>query len=77
MLITCLLQKDQIFEWDDNCETSFQALKRRLTTAPILTILDNSSGLVVHSNASLNGLGYVFMQYSKVVAYEYRQLKPY
>ncbi|XP_027922704.1 uncharacterized protein LOC114180589 [Vigna unguiculata] len=35
-----LTQKDQPFTWTDKCEESFQELKRRLTSAPILVIPD-------------------------------------
>ena len=34
--LTALTKKDRKFEWTDKCERSFQELKRRLTSAPIL-----------------------------------------
>ena len=73
--MTRLLQKDQKFEWNGHCEASFQELKRRLTTAPILTIPDSTGVFVVYSDASLKGLGCVLMQHGRVVAYASRQLK--
>ena len=36
--LTRLLRKDHKFEWIDECEASFQELKQRLVTAPILII---------------------------------------
>jgi len=36
--LTNLLKKTMTFEWSDMCEEAFQELKRRLTTAPILTL---------------------------------------
>src|SRR5659263_165402 len=36
--LTRLTKKDIQFVWCDKCEESFQELKRRLTTAPVLTI---------------------------------------
>jgi hypothetical protein len=33
-----LLKKDKKFEWTSACEASFQKLKKRLTTTPILVI---------------------------------------
>lgn len=33
-------QKKVKFHWPDECEKSFSELKTRLTTTPILTILD-------------------------------------
>ena len=38
--MTQLLKKDRKFEWTDKCEESFQQLKSRLTTAPILIMPD-------------------------------------
>ena len=56
---------------------SFQVLKERLTTAPVLTLPNSSESYDVYSDASKNGLGCVLMQYRKVIAYASRQLKPY
>ncbi|XP_052734270.1 uncharacterized protein LOC128196752 [Vigna angularis] len=38
--LTQLTRKDQPFVWTDRCETNFQELKRRLTSAPVLVIPD-------------------------------------
>ena len=65
------------FEWTEECERSFQELKSRLTSTPILIIPTNTSGFVVFSDASRKGLGCVLMQNGKVVAYALRQLKTY
>ena len=70
--LTRLNQKKVKFEWSDDCECSFQELKERLVTAPILTIPSISGGLVVYSNASRQGLGCVLMQHGRVVAYASR-----
>ena len=45
----------------DDSEQSFQELKRRLTSAPILTIPSGSEGFVVYTDASRKGLGCVLM----------------
>ena len=37
-----LLEKGNTFKWTPERETSFQVLKKRLTTAPILTMPDLS-----------------------------------
>jgi len=37
-------------------------------------VLDESEGLVIQSDASRGGLGYVLMQRGKVIAYASRQL---
>uniref|UniRef100_A0A2N9I1S3 RNA-directed DNA polymerase n=1 Tax=Fagus sylvatica TaxID=28930 RepID=A0A2N9I1S3_FAGSY len=77
MPLTRLTQKGVKFEWSEECEQSFQELKRRLVSAPILTIPDGSGGLIIYSDASKKGLGCVLMQHGRVVAYASRQLKPY
>jgi hypothetical protein len=35
-----LLEKGKTFEWTPRCEASFQELKKRLTTTPVLTMPD-------------------------------------
>jgi hypothetical protein len=54
---------------------SFQELKRRLTTAPMLTLPVIKKDFVVYCDASRQGLGCVLMQEGKVVAYASSQLK--
>nr|KYP33904.1 Retrovirus-related Pol polyprotein from transposon 17.6 [Cajanus cajan] len=73
--LTRLTKKDQPFVWDSRCEESFQELKRRLTCAPVLLLLDPSKTFKVFCDASKLGLGGVLMQEGKVVAYASRQLK--
>ncbi|KAL5575189.1 hypothetical protein UlMin_016888 [Ulmus minor] len=75
--LTQLTRKNVKFQWSDEREQSFQELKKRLITAPILTIPDGNEGMVVYSDASKMGLGCVLMQHGKVIAYASRQLKDY
>ena len=75
--MTRLTQKGVKFEWDDRCEQSFQQLKERLVTAPVLALPTSGEEYVVYSDASIQGLGCVLMQGGKVIAYASRQLKPY
>ncbi|KAL5542991.1 hypothetical protein UlMin_010701 [Ulmus minor] len=44
--LTQLTRKNVKFQWSDERERSFQELKKRLITAPILTILDGNEGMV-------------------------------
>jgi len=67
--LTQLLRKDHKFDWTANCEASFQELKQRLVTAPILVIPEGNDGYVIYSDASHQGLGCVLMQHGRVVAY--------
>jgi hypothetical protein len=75
--ITELLKKEKKFNWSESYEKSFQELKRRLTTAPVLTLPDIQRDFVVYCDASRQGLGCVLMQDGKVVVYASRQLKPH
>ena len=61
--------------WSETCEKSFQELKIRLTTTPVLIISERGLGYLVYCDASREGLGCVLMQGGKVVAYGSRQLK--
>ena len=74
--MTRLLQKNIKFEWSEKCQISFKKLKVFLTEASVLTQSSYGKEYVIFSDASLNGLGCVLMQASKVVAYASRQLKP-
>jgi hypothetical protein len=59
--MTRLTRKETKWEWTDECEQSFQELKKRLTTAPVLTLPSGTEGFVVYSDASGKGLGCVLM----------------
>ena len=73
--MTRLTRKEVKFDWDDRCEEALQELKRRLTIAHILIVLDRGQGYIVYCDASRAGLGCVLMQSERVVAYSSRQLK--
>ncbi|KAG8493037.1 hypothetical protein CXB51_010357 [Gossypium anomalum] len=66
--ITRLLRKDVKFEWTEECQQSFEELKKLLIEAPVLVQPESGKEFVVYSDASLNGLGCVLMQEGKVVA---------
>ncbi|KAL0439960.1 UNVERIFIED_CONTAM: Transposon Tf2-11 polyprotein [Sesamum latifolium] len=56
-----LLKKNAPFNWNDRCAQSFEELKRRLTSAPILALPFGDGGYV----------------HGKVIAYASRQLRPH
>ena len=70
--LTRLTRNNAKFQWDDDCEKSFQELKACLTSAPVLTLPSGNEEFVVYSDASRQELGCVLMQ---VVAYASRQPK--
>jgi hypothetical protein len=76
-LLTTLTRKNACFVWTDECEQSFQELKRQLVTAPVLALPTESGNFEVCSDASKKGLGCVLMQNGNVIAYAPCQLKLY
>ncbi|GKD93010.1 putative reverse transcriptase domain-containing protein [Tanacetum coccineum] len=74
-LITKLTQKGVKFDWGDKAETTFQLIKQKLCSAPILALPEGSKDFIVYCDASMKGLGAVLMQREKVIAYASRQLK--
>jgi hypothetical protein len=67
--MTELLEKDKQFKWMPACESSFQELKERLTTAPVLVMSDMEKPFSIYCDVSGQGLGCVLMQDGRVVAY--------
>src|SRR3954470_22519753 len=73
--MTNLTKKDVPLVWKDKCESAFQELKKRLTSAPVLIIPQSGLGYDVYCDASGDGRGCVLMQQGRVVAFGSRQLK--
>ncbi|GKA70396.1 putative reverse transcriptase domain-containing protein [Tanacetum coccineum] len=73
--LTILTQKGKVFDWGEEHELAFQTLKDKLCNVPILALPDGPEDFVVYCDASGIGLGCVFMQRGKVIAYASRQLK--
>jgi hypothetical protein len=59
--MTELLAKGKTFQWTPRRETSFQELKKRLTTTPVLTMPDMERPFSIDCDASRQGLGCVLM----------------
>ena len=70
--LTKLTRKDVKYDWVDACQQSFEELKGRLTSAPVLALPNGRDGFVVYSDASRQGLGCVLMQNDRVIAYASR-----
>ena len=73
--LTKLLRKNVKFDWTPECQQSFEILKEKLITAPVLSLPVEGGKYVVYSDASQKGLGFVLMQDGKVIAYASRQLR--
>lgn len=65
--------------WTPGCDSSFEQLKEKLTTAPILGFADFTQPFVVETDASQHGLGAVLCQQQgdtkRVIAYASRRLR--
>ena len=70
-----MLQKDVKFVWSPSCEEAFQALKKFLTSTPVLDQPDIERPFDMYCDASKTGLGCVLMQDGRVIAYASHQLK--
>ena len=74
-LLTALTKKKVKFYWVETCEKSFQELKNRLTSAPVLTLPKCCENYTVYSYAFRVGLCCFLMKGGKVIAYASIQLK--
>ncbi|KAL0298891.1 UNVERIFIED_CONTAM: Transposon Ty3-G Gag-Pol polyprotein [Sesamum radiatum] len=70
-------EKNAPFNWNDKCAQSFEELKKRLTSAPILALPSGDGVYMVYTDASRQGLECVLMQHGKVIAYPSTQLRPH
>jgi hypothetical protein len=55
--LTQLTKKDQQFEWTNKCEDTFNILKEKFTTAPVLQIFDPEKRCIVETDASDYAMG--------------------
>jgi hypothetical protein len=60
--MTKLLKKSKTFEWTKECQASFEELKKRLTSSPVLILQDLTKKFDIYCDASRQGLGCVLMQ---------------
>jgi hypothetical protein len=67
--MTQLLEKEAKFEWSLQCKEAFLALKKLLTTAPVLAQPDIEKPFDVYCDASDIGIGGVQMQDGHAIAY--------
>ena len=54
--MTRLTKKNHKFVWSDQCEESFEELKKRLTSAPVLALPTSNEDFTVFCDASRVGL---------------------
>ncbi|GJZ81421.1 ty3-gypsy retrotransposon protein [Tanacetum coccineum] len=73
--LTNLLRKDG-FKWEEEESTAFEAIKRQLSTAPILGLPDFEHTFIVETDASADGIGAVLIQNDRPICYFSRKLGP-
>lgn len=56
-----LLKKDKRWSWMDKCQATFDELKKRMVTTPILKFPDFGRSFEVHTDASDFSIGGVLM----------------
>ena len=57
-----LLKKDTPFEWDERAQESFDALKRALASAPVISSPDYSRDFLLYVAVYLETIGIVLVQ---------------
>ena len=62
-----LCKKDTLFTWESSQQTAFEAIKKEITSAPVLAYFDRSKANTIQSDASKKGLGAVLIQDDKPV----------
>jgi hypothetical protein len=67
--MTRLLEKNKDFDWTEECQVSFEELRKRLTSAPVLILPDITKKFDIYCDAPRQGLGCVMMQDGQVVSY--------
>jgi hypothetical protein len=73
--MTSLLEKNKEFDWTEECQVSFEELKKRLPSAPVLILPDITKKFDIYCDASRQGLGCVLLQDGQVVSYASRHLR--
>jgi hypothetical protein len=73
--MTSLLEKGRELKWDWKCQDSFNQLKLRLMSPPILIMLDLQKGFDIYCDACDQGLGCVLMQEGHMITYVSRQVR--
>jgi hypothetical protein len=54
--MTKLLEKNKAFKWTNVCQASFEELKKRITSSPVLVLPDLTKKFDIYCDASNQGL---------------------
>ncbi|GFS63340.1 hypothetical protein TNCV_2308731 [Trichonephila clavipes] len=77
-----LLKKDKQWDWTAECQTTFESLKNKLITKPVLQLYDPKLPLHVFCDSSLKAIGAILKQPDSVgtihlISYHSRTLRDY
>ena len=72
--LRALCKKNTLFTWESSQQVAFEAIKKEITSAPVLAYFDQSKASTIQSDASKKGLGAVLLQDDKPVFYASRTL---
>ncbi|GJX31597.1 putative reverse transcriptase domain-containing protein [Tanacetum coccineum] len=75
-LMTKLTQKKVKFDWGDKEETTFQLIKHKLCSAPILALPEGSENFIVCCDASIKGFAFVANGQEKILEAQTEARKP-
>ena len=73
-LLRTLCKKDNLFTWESSQQTAFEAIKKEITSAPVLAYFDRSKASTIQSDTFKKGSGAVLIQDDKPVIYASRAL---
>ena len=60
---------NRVFQWEGKAQKSFKTLKEKISTAPVLSLLDLQQPFEIETNASGYAMGAVLMQHKKPICY--------
>jgi hypothetical protein len=69
------LTRKGAFEWSDEVQSTFDKMKKVMSTCPVLSLPDFSQPFILECDASGEGVGVVLMQNRHPIAYESRKLR--
>ena len=72
--LRALCKKATLFAWESAQQAAFEAIKKEITSAPVLAYFDKSKTSIIQSDASKKGLGAVILQDGRPVVYSSRSL---
>ena len=72
-----LLRSNTIFQWNEEAQQAFDALKGSLTSAPILALPNFDQDLLVETYGFGTGIGVVLLQNDHVTAYISKMSHPH